>query len=73
MFDQPLGSAMDRKSSRLAIRPLVVIALLATTFAPTIRGEGAAKVTIVDQMSGDRAVSAPIILAQGRCFNGRCF
>lgn len=64
---------MDPKSSGFAIRPLAVIALVAATLAPTIGGEHAATVTIPDQTIGDRAVSAPTILAQGRCFNGRCY
>jgi hypothetical protein len=66
-------SAMDRKSSGIAIRSLALIALLAATSAPAIRGGDGATVTILNQTRSDRAASAPIVLAQGRCFNGRCF
>ncbi len=59
---------MDRKSS-----VLVVITILAATLTPTVRGNNAATVTIPDQISRDRAGNTPIVLAQGRCFNGRCF
>jgi hypothetical protein len=59
--------SMNRKSS-----VLVVIAIIAATLAPTVRGHNATA-TIPDQISTDRAGDAPIVLAQGRCFNGRCF
>jgi hypothetical protein len=60
--------SMNRKSS-----VLVVITIVAATFAPTARGDNAGTVTIPDQISTDRAGDVPIVLAQGRCFNGRCF
>jgi hypothetical protein len=47
--------------------------LLAVTLAPAVRSDDAAAVAVANQASGDKASSAPIILAQGRCFNGRCF
>ncbi|MGA7488316.1 MAG: hypothetical protein WBW74_15435 [Xanthobacteraceae bacterium] len=64
---------MDRKSSGFAIRHLAVIVLLAAAFVPTVRGDTAATVTMRGQVGNDRAASAPIVLAQGRCFNGHCF
>jgi hypothetical protein len=64
---------MDGKSSGSFTRPLAVIALLAATLTPAVRGHDAGADAIADQLSGDRASSAPIVLAQGRCFNGRCF
>jgi hypothetical protein len=63
--------AMDRKSSGVAIPSLAVIALVAATLISTFRGDDA--VTGPEQMSKDRANPAPIILAQGRCFNGACY
>jgi hypothetical protein len=63
---------MDGKSSAFLIRPLVVIALVAATLTPSVRGHDAAADAVADQVSRDRAGFAPIILAQ-RCFNGRCF
>jgi len=60
---------MDRKSS-----VFVVIALIAaTSVLSAVRGDEGAGVAAFKRSSGDRAESAPIILAQGRCFNGRCF
>jgi hypothetical protein len=64
---------MNGKSSAFLIRPLVLIALIATTLTPSVRGRNAAADAIADQVSADRAPSAPIVLAQGRCFNGKCF
>jgi hypothetical protein len=68
----PWEIVMDRKSSALAIRPLVVVALVWATLITTVRSYDAA-VAIPDQVTRDQLTSAPIILAQGRCFNGRCF
>ncbi len=60
---------MDRKSS-----VFVVIALiLATSLLPTARGDKGGNAAAVKAASGDRVGSAPIVLAQGRCFNGRCY
>lgn len=59
---------MDRKAS-----VFVVITLVAVTLLPTVRGDDAASVATYPQLSGDQATPALIILAQGRCFNGRCF
>jgi hypothetical protein len=50
---------------------LVAIMLVAATLVPAVRSNDAA--SVAGQMSGDWATSAPVILAQGRCFNGRCF
>jgi hypothetical protein len=63
---------MDGKSSTSLIRPLVVVALIAATFTPSVRSGDTAVDAIADQARADRAASAPIVLAQ-RCFNGRCF
>jgi hypothetical protein len=60
---------MDRKSFFLVVGALVI----ATTLLPTVRGEDGASVAAFKESAGDRASPAPIILAQGRCFNGRCF
>ena len=60
---------MDRTSS-----VFVVIALIAaTSMLSTMRGDEGDGVAAFKRLSGDRADPAPIILAQGRCFNGRCF
>ena len=61
---------MDRTSG-IAIASLAAIALVAATLVPTFRGSGG--VTIPDEASIDRANTAPIIVAQGRCYNGRCY
>jgi hypothetical protein len=59
---------MDRKAFGF-----IVITLVAVTLLPTVRGDDAASVATYPQLSGDQANSALIILAQGRCFNGRCY
>jgi hypothetical protein len=63
---------MDGKSSASLFRPLVVIALVAATCVPSVRSGDATADAVANELSTDRAVSAPIVLAQ-RCFNGRCF
>ena len=60
---------MDRKSFFLVVGALVI----ATTLLPPVRGGDGASVAAFKESAGDRGSSAPIILAQGRCFNGRCF
>jgi hypothetical protein len=66
---------MDRNSSGVAIASTLVIAIVTatTTVVPTFRGDDSFAVTAPEQMSKDRVNTAPIVLAQGRCFNGRCF
>lgn len=51
--------------------PLMLIAVLATAPASTGRSGDARQVP--DQDSVAQASSKPVVLAQGRCFNGRCF
>jgi hypothetical protein len=60
---------MDRKPSIFVVIALIV----ATSAVPAVRGDKGADVAAFKGSSGDHADSAPIILAQGRCFNGRCF
>jgi hypothetical protein len=60
---------MDRKSFVLVVTTLII----ATTLLPAVRGEDGASIAGFKELSGDRASPAPIILAQGRCFNGRCY
>jgi hypothetical protein len=62
---------MDRTSG-IAIASLAAIALVAATPAPTLRGT-AGGVTILDDTSIDRANTAPVVVAQGRCYTGRCY
>jgi hypothetical protein len=66
------GSLQMNRTSGIAIASLAAIALVAATPAPTLRGSSAG-ITIPDEASIDRANTAPIILAQGRCYNGRCY
>jgi hypothetical protein len=64
---------MHRKRLLFRIRSFVVIALVATAPAPTIDGHDINIAQAQDQMSASAAVGPPLVLAQGRCFNGRCF
>jgi len=63
---------MDMKSPALFMRSLVVATLMAAASIPTVRhGTGAA--TVPEQPRTEQSTSAPIVVAQGRCFNGRCY
>ncbi len=64
---------MDRKSSRIVIRSFVMIALVATTLASTTHDREANTTRTQDLTSQSPAAAPPIVLAQGRCFNGRCY
>jgi hypothetical protein len=64
---------MVLKSSALLMRSLVVAAFIAATSVPTVRNYDAGAATIPNQARTDQSASAPIVVAQGRCFNGRCY
>ena len=64
---------MNRKSHVSAIRSFVMIVLVATTFAPAINDHEVKATQAQDQMPRTSVVAPPIVLAQGRCFNGRCY
>jgi hypothetical protein len=62
---------MHRKSSIVAIRQLVIV--LAAAFALPVHTPGADITAMPGQVASQQAPTAPVVLAQGRCFNGRCF
>jgi hypothetical protein len=64
---------MNRKVRSSAVRSFVMIMLVATTLASTIRDHEINSTRAQDQTSRSSAVAPPLILAQGRCFNGRCY
>jgi hypothetical protein len=64
---------MALKSSALLMRSLVVVASIAAASVPTARNHNAGAATISNQTRTDQSASAPIIVAQGRCYNGRCY
>ena len=64
---------MASKSSTLLMRCLVVIASVSTASVPAIRSHDAGPASISRQERANQPASAPIIVAQGRCYNGRCY
>jgi hypothetical protein len=64
---------MDLKSSALLMRSLAVVACIAAASVPTVHDHDAGAATISNQARTDQSTSAPIVVAQGRCFNGRCY
>jgi hypothetical protein len=62
---------MPRKSSIVAIRHLVIV--LAAAFILPVHTPGSDITVMPGQVASQQAPAAPIVLAQGRCFNGRCF
>jgi uncharacterized low-complexity protein len=60
---------MALKSSVLVMRSLVVAAFVAAASVPAVRDTGAAAIS--SQARADQ--SAPIVVAQGRCYNGKCY
>jgi hypothetical protein len=64
---------MALKSSALLMRSLVVAASVAASSVPTVRNHDAGAATISNPAKMDQPASAPIIVAQGRCYNGRCY
>ena len=64
---------MNRTSSAIALGCLVVIALVAVTLVPKAYRHDAGSAAIPEQVNVDRLGVLPFQVAQGRCFNGRCF
>jgi hypothetical protein len=62
---------MDRKSSSVAIRHLAIV--LVAAFTLPVHTPGADITAMPGQVASQQAPAAPVVLAQGRCFNGRCF
>ena len=67
---------MNRQPN-VAIRALGMLALIALTLTPatanTDADAGRSSAATNAGRSGAAPTGAPIIVAQGRCFNGRCF
>lgn len=63
---------MIRKVRSLLIHSFVMIVLVATTLSPNNQ-DREINSTRADQKSQISAVAPPLVLAQGRCFNGRCY
>ena len=64
---------MNIKSSGLLALSLVVAASIAATTVQTARNQDTGAAAISNQARADQAASVPIVVAQGRCFNGRCY
>jgi uncharacterized low-complexity protein len=64
---------MALKSSVLVMRSLVVAASIAVASVPAVRGHDAGAATVSSQARADQSASAPIVVAQGRCYNGKCY
>jgi hypothetical protein len=64
---------MYLKSSALLMRSLVVVACIAAASVPTVHNHDAGAATISNHARTDQSASASIVVAQGRCFNGRCY
>jgi len=62
---------MHRKSSSVAIGHLAIV--LVAAFILPMHTPGADISTVPGQVASQQAPAAPVVLAQGRCFNGRCF
>jgi hypothetical protein len=63
---------MNATSLGIAMRRLAAIAFV-VVLTLVARGPSVDSATIAGQAAGKHAGSAAIMLAQGRCFNGKCF
>lgn len=64
---------MNRKLRSSVIRSFVMIVLVATTPVSNIHDHEINSTRIQDQKSRSSAIAPPLVLAQGRCFNGSCY
>jgi len=52
---------------------LIVTAAAAALFAPPLRIQDGNAAVIEDALAKAQAHAMPIVVAQGRCYNGRCY
>ena len=69
---------MSSKPTVFAFHALMLLAVIAVTPTPPIRGDDADVIGFSRQPGAASTLSAPppsapTIVAQGRCFNGRCY
>jgi hypothetical protein len=69
---------MRSKPTVFAIHNLLLLAVIAVAPTPAIRGDDADVISFSRQTSAALTLSAPppsapTIVAQGRCYNGRCY
>ena len=64
---------MASKSSTLLMRCLIVVASVSTASVPAVRSHDAGPAPISSRAGADQSASTPIVVAQGRCYNGRCY
>ena len=63
---------MNTTSLGTAMRRFAAIALL-LVLAPITRGYVVDSGAVAENATGKHAGASAVLLAQGRCFNGRCF
>ena len=56
-----------------AVRVLGILAVIAVAPAAAVHRDHADVRKFVPESSANASASAPIIVAQGRCYNGRCY
>ena len=59
--------------SRAVSLSLATFAAVATLAPAASRHSNSEAVPVQDKVQTDQAQSRPLILAQGRCYNGRCY
>ena len=63
---------MTLKSAASLMRMLVLAAIVSQTWG-LIAGNQTADTTAPNQARTSQPASAPIVVAQGRCYNGKCY
>ncbi|MCD9113074.1 hypothetical protein [Bradyrhizobium japonicum] len=63
---------MTLKSAAFLTRTLLVAIIVSQTCGP-IAGNQPAQMAAPNQATTSQPASAPTMVAQGRCFNGRCY
>lgn len=67
---------MSKRALRASFATAAAVALVALAAADLVRGPVADILTQANQMRTEQAAtdqSRPTVLAQGRCYNGRCY
>jgi hypothetical protein len=64
---------MSSKPTVFAMHALVLLAVIAVTPTPAVRGDNANVMSFSRQYSAAPPPSASTVVAQGRCYNGHCY
>lgn len=64
---------MTSKLMAFVFPALAALTLIAAAPEPAVRGEAPKAAAVAGRFGAQSPAPAPLIVAQGRCYNGRCY